>query len=1090
MLYEAISRLSTVFNEHILLQGQEYFEQEKVLRIRFSEGLLNGRVKGGAGQIYDVYLDLKNWPGQPARCSCSTRLNCKHAVASLLALHHARKSKTAQSAKIDQALAGLIKNLRAQKVLRRQQSVTHRLAYLIEVHTQQHEHHVVIRLALAKILKQGALGKKTMFNGLSAQCRQYFTPEDEAIVDQLIERHGPGNTFGRISLRNSGLLRDILLTGRAFFNDEQETVLQLGEQCSASAEWLLLPDGRQCMQLRHEDQVIQPLLLDKAWYFDKDKACFGFLNTPYPLRSLHYLLNVPPFSFEERDAFSRKMDQSFPEFPKPLSFQRKELHRITPKAYVRFASFPFSQLAPGRGRYHQRSAKPVFVIEVSFFYDDINVHAQEPCRKVFKLQEEVLHLYPRNESFERFKMKELSTFLAFHPSGVHEEKSLKIPSACFFVLDKVQDPSSLSALYQNVVPALKERNWQVCYDSSVYEEIIAADEVEWFSELAGGSEDFFSYRLGILIDGKPVSLVPLVVQLIGRYSSIHTLEQLPDEQRIQLPLKEGKLLEIELKRIKPLIRFLIQYGLKHIDSSSQSLKITRYQLLLAHEAEQAIAAVSSRWQGAEQLHHRLLNLTEKQRMPEVVLPKGLTVPLRDYQQEGLSWLQRLREHHFGGVLADDMGLGKTIQALALLQYEKEAGRMQRPSLLIAPTSLVGNWQAEAKRFTPQLNVLVFHGNDREQGQFERYDLIISTYGLVQRDKASFIGDSFYYLILDEAQFIKNARTKTTQIIQQIKAEQRLCLTGTPLENHLGELWSLFHFLMPGLLGDQRQFRQWFRTPIEKHADEEKKNLLSNRLKPFMLRRTKNEVAKELPPKTEMTHFIEITDAQRDLYEVIRMSMETKVQEAIARYGFNKSHMILLDALLKLRQVCCDPRLLPIPEAEIAHGHSAKLDALMTLLDNLVEEGRRVLVFSQFTSMLKLIEKELLARRYDYLKLTGKTQNRQSLVDRFQEGETPIFLISLKAGGTGLNLTRADTVIHYDPWWNPAVEDQATDRSHRIGQEHPVFVYKLITQGTVEEAILNLQKKKRRLLQTVLSAKASGMAGLSANDVANFFRPVS
>ena len=441
-------------------------------------------------------------------------------------------------------------------------------------------------------------------------------------------------------------------------------------------------------------------------------------------------------------------------------------------------------------------------------------------------------------------------------------------------------------------------------------------------------------------------------------------------------------------------------------------------------------------------------------------------------------------------MADDMGLGKTVQALAHLQYEKEQGRVKKASLILAPTSLVGNWFAEAQRFAPELKVLIFHGSSRHRDNFDDYDVVVSTYGLIQRDKTKFLKYKFYYIILDEAQSIKNARTKTTQIVQQLNAVHRLCLTGTPLENHLGELWSLFHFLMPGFLGSAKQFRQFFRIPIEKHADLEKRDLLARRVQPFMLRRTKNEVAKELPAKTEMTRTIELTGTQRDLYETIRMSMEKKVREAIVKQGLGKSHIVLLDALLKLRQICCDPKLLSLPEASMAHGTSAKLDALMELLDNLMEEGRRVLVFSQFTSMLKLIEQELDARQYDYLKLTGQTQNRHALVQSFQDGKAPIFLISLKAGGTGLNLTRADTVIHYDPWWNPAVEDQATDRSHRIGQENPVFVYKLITEGTVEEAILSMQDRKRQLVEGVLTSNATANMTLTDADIEQFFMPLN
>lgn len=619
------------------------------------------------------------------------------------------------------------------------------------------------------------------------------------------------------------------------------------------------------------------------------------------------------------------------------------------------------------------------------------------------------------------------------------------------------------------------------------EEVMQADHYEWYSEIETSQHDFFSYQLGILVDGQPVSIVPAVIDLIHRWD-VETLKHLSDALILRLDLGEGRFLKIELGRLKPLLYFLFQYvSLK--EDAETALKVKRYQLLLMLEAEMAIAAVSARWQGTEVLSQKLKQLTALNGLPAVTLPQGFKTQLRDYQQQGLNWLQGLRQFEFGGVLADDMGLGKTVQTLAHLLVEKEEGRLSRPSLIVAPTSLVGNWLAEARRFTPELNVLVFHGSDRHQDDFEQYDLIVSTYGLLQRDKKRFLAHHFYYLILDEAQFIKNYRAKTTYIVHQLSSSHRLCLTGTPLENHLGELWSLFHFLMPGFLGTVRQFRQQFKNPIEKEEDRERQTMLSKRIQPFMLRRTKSDVLKELPGKTEMIRMVEISGAQRDLYEAVRISMEEKVRRAIAAQGMGKSHIVLLDALLKLRQVCCDPRLLSLSSAVVAHGNSAKLDVLMELLENTMEEGRSVLVFSQFTSMLRLIEQELCRRQYDYLKLTGQTKNRTELVQRFQEGEASVFLISLKAGGTGLNLTRADTVIHYDPWWNPAVETQATDRTHRIGQENPVFVYKLITSGTVEEAILKMQRRKKQLAEGVLSTSASGHLLLSGEEIAEFFKPL-
>lgn len=639
------------------------------------------------------------------------------------------------------------------------------------------------------------------------------------------------------------------------------------------------------------------------------------------------------------------------------------------------------------------------------------------------------------------------------------------------------------------LPAVKRNDWfpDTVYQPTVEEEVIEADSLEWYSEVTEGHHDFFSYELGILIEGKPVSIVPLVVDLL-RTVQLESLERFADEKRLQLRLAEGKVLQIAWGRIKPLLRLVLQYW-KRAVLTGPTLEVKRYQLMLMHEAELALAASLARFRGSVAIQQQLQQLTTRELLPVMVIPKGLHTQLRDYQHQGFNWLQGLRESHFGGVLADDMGLGKTIQTLVHLQYEKEQGRLQKASLIVAPTSLVWNWFDEALRFTPDLKVLVFHGSDRHRDAFDEYDLVISTYGLIQRDKARFLSYPFYYVILDEAQSIKNARTKTTQIVQQLQGEHRLCLTGTPLENHLGELWSLFHFLMPGLLGDPKQFRHHFRIPIEKEGNLEKRALLIRRISPFMLRRTKNQVAQELPPKTDMTRMLELSGAQRDLYEAIRISMEKKVRDAIARQGLGKSQMILLDALLKLRQACCDPRLVSLQEAKMAHGTSVKLASLMELLDSLMEEGRHVLVFSQFTTMLALIEEALLARQYTYLKLTGQTTNRKAVVEAFQAGVAPIFLISLKAGGTGLNLTRADTVIHYDPWWNPAVEDQATDRSHRIGQENPVFVYKLITVGTVEEAILSMQSKKRQLFDGILSTHSNENHRVTEEDIARFFAPL-
>jgi SNF2 family DNA or RNA helicase len=534
------------------------------------------------------------------------------------------------------------------------------------------------------------------------------------------------------------------------------------------------------------------------------------------------------------------------------------------------------------------------------------------------------------------------------------------------------------------------------------------------------------------------------------------------------------------------------------------LRLSRFDLgtLDALATDAKVSAPPSFTDLIEQLHA----LQGGQGLPPVEPSAGVNAVLRHYQLDGLAWMDFMRRARLGGILADDMGLGKTLQALALLQGELDAGRLDRPSLVIVPTSLLGNWQAEAQRFTPALKVLVLHGPRRTHqfAQIAHAHLVVTSYPLAVRDIATLASHDWHYLVLDEAQRIKNSRSQAALSLKGLRTRHRLCLSGTPLENHLGELWSLVDFVCPGLLGNEAQFREHYRNPIEKRQDALQAEHLARRIRPFVLRRTKSQAAQELPEKTETLLRVELEGTQADLYETVRATMDEKLREAIATQGLARSQIMVLDALLKLRQVCCDPRLLkaaapsagddgeapaqPAHPASTRHAPSAKLELLLDLLPTLVEDGRRVLLFSQFTEMLALIEPELAKLKLPYLKLTGDTQNRAEMVAKFQQGEVPLFLISLKAGGVGLNLTAADTVILYDPWWNPAVEQQAIDRAYRIGQDKPVFVYKLLASGTVEDKMLELQARKAGLADQLLSGVASD-AALNVQDFDELFKPL-
>jgi superfamily II DNA or RNA helicase len=463
---------------------------------------------------------------------------------------------------------------------------------------------------------------------------------------------------------------------------------------------------------------------------------------------------------------------------------------------------------------------------------------------------------------------------------------------------------------------------------------------------------------------------------------------------------------------------------------------------------------------------------------------NLETVLRPYQKQGVAWLHFLRENNFGGILADEMGLGKTLQTLAFLRFVRERQPGLAPMLIVCPTSLVFNWIAEAKKFTPELKVLALHGPDRHAAfaRIPESDLVVTSYALIRRDAERYREFEFDTLTLDEAQHIKNRQTQNAQAVKAVKSRHRLVLTGTPLENSVLDLWSIFDFLMPGYLGTARDFRERYELPVTKSRDAAAQQRLARRLRPFLLRRLKKEVAADLPAKIEQVSFCELTPEQRGVYQQVIEASRKEVLDAVGTQGLAKSRMVVLTALLRLRQVCCDLRLLKLENVNPA-GASGKLDLFGELLEEVLDGGHRALVFSQFTGMLALLEERLKAEGIEYSYLDGSTTNRGEVVEQFQSNSgIPVFLISLKAGGVGLNLTGADTVIHFDPWWNPAVEDQATDRAHRIGQSRVVTSYKLITRDTVEEKILALQNRKREIIQSTIGGEEAFAAALNWDEI--------
>jgi superfamily II DNA or RNA helicase len=617
-------------------------------------------------------------------------------------------------------------------------------------------------------------------------------------------------------------------------------------------------------------------------------------------------------------------------------------------------------------------------------------------------------------------------------------------------------------------------------------------DLAWFAAVDPDAEvpGWFNLELGVEVDGARVDLLPLILDLLADAQEGEGLRAL--ERRFcasyAIKVSETHHVVVSPECLRDLARVVLELyqGSRSANGVTIAFPAVRAAALAGIDRALAKTGAHVAWRDPSGVVARAKTIAAGPAAPTI--PALLQATLRPYQEEGVAFLQHLRACETGGVLADDMGLGKTLQTIAHLCLEKERGELRSPALIVAPTSLVGNWMRELAKFAPHLRVLVLHGPAR-RGRFAfipTADVVITTYPLVAIDEERFAGHHFHLLILDEAQAIKNARSQARRALQQIDAAHRLCLTGTPVENHLGELWSIFDFLSPGLLGDELAFRRFYRQPIEERRDDDRLAALREQVAPYILRRMKRDVATELPPKTELALPVELEGRQRELYEQVRVAAHAEVRKVIRAKGLAASTLPILGALMKLRQICCDPRLVAMDAARDVK-ESAKLRALFELLERGFASGHRVLVFSQFTSMLALIAEGLRARDCEYLVLTGETQNRQRVVDAFQGREADVMLISLKAGGTGLNLTTADTVIHYDPWWNPAAQAQATDRAYRIGQAQPVFATSLYVAGSVEERVMRLQQKKRWLSSTILGDEGGGR--LEEGDVERLFSPM-
>jgi len=1084
-----------LFSRLTLERGGSYANPRFVTRIQQTDPVgqallgLKARVRGTRAADYETLLFFffkdHQWRVETG-CSCPVGYLCKHASAFLkllssdlaeIAKGPLAASLSAQS-QLDPFTSAWLRELeiavRAQAAPVKKATPSLKfLAYCIESNSYENSLPPSLILRVGNRNKDGSI---TIESSTAAaditKPPKYMDDADLRLVTlyRQIERK-QGGYYG-VKIRGPGMeefLNGALAEGRLFhvkrgqgYSNVTITHLASGPAEKIEAAWQSQPDDSTRPVLRFSREHLLLLPLQPPWYLDLPSALIGPVESELSAAVLAAWEKGPAIRPDKIPLLMGRLG-SISEKPLPTP--------VATTSESRPAHAPVPTLHISR-----RKIGPAFVLDEviiglpTFRYGDspaLPPLASKATPVHTLIRENTRITWPRDAKQEARHLQKLLKSGLIPLSDVIPTAYLDTTTRLAVTLpENFSHPelSWLAFLDSTAATTLRDAGWAIEIDPKAG--LTAHDAGAFFSAIEADPDhgiDWFRFDMQFEMDGKKFSLIPVIAEMIRRGFPPSDSPEVPESIIVPCENPEAGFIRFPGRRLLEIVE-QVCHLFHGNETAAGPLRVDR--LAAAGVADSLAIDTSETTRALANLGRSLKNITA---LPPAEIPETVLAELRPYQLDGFRWLAFLATHSLHGILADDMGLGKTIQTLVHLaaEYAKSPGR---PSLVIAPTSVVPNWTAEAEKFTPHLKILTLQGKDRAENfaGIVDADIVITSYPLVTRDFEIFRKQQWHVIVLDEAQYIKNPKAIVAQNVCKLKSAHRLCLSGTPMENHLGELWSLMRFLMPGFLGDEKSFNSQLRKPIERDRSRDAQLALNRRISPLILRRTKDQVATDLPEKTELIHHIDLNKKQTDLYESVRASMDKRVRDAIASQGLAKSHIIVLDALLKLRQICCHPRLLKLPASQEV-AESAKLEYLTTeLLPPLLEEGRRILLFSQFTSMLALIEAHLEKEEIPYLKLTGQTQDRATLVKRFQTGEVPIFLISLKAGGTGLNLTAADTVIHYDPWWNPAAENQATDRAHRIGQTKPVFVHKLVCSGTIEDRILDLQKHKSALVEALLS----------------------
>ncbi len=1132
------AEIERLLSEVMVARGRAYNRKGRVLAVeRLPGGRIAAKVRGNAAAPYIQSITLvRDEAGTLRRidgsCSCPVGHNCKHVAAALLALAVNERAPSPrqrpappQPAEPPPSLSPELRLWLAElETADRPQpaeadayppGVKDRLLYVVDVTDRG-----ILRVEPMKAtLRQDGDFSRTVrrydASGLGwREPAKFVRPTDQRILHRLKllgldpDRYAP-RTMAAVASPLPGEVLDLLLliarTGRGRWAKAHGPVLAEAAPRQATLAWQDDESGRQRLAaIDAEARPLAVLPLEPPAFVDPATGALGRLELAAPQRLVATLLRAPEIPPEAApvvaDALGRLRSARL---PAPRLIAAETRTGIAPTPVLQLSTVTARQRL---GRWS--GTGPPFalpVLRLAFDYAGHRVRAFPYDDPQFREADTLVTLgrdraaeQRAHDRLRRCGTERLDRQPALAPG--REAEALDQVFTSDGDLDFEMANQALAFMAEEL-PLLRAAGWRVEIDPS-WPYRLHEGPVAIRAGIDDGDGTWFSVGLTLDAGGQRLDLAPLILSIIaalplaadGTLAEDFDLEEFLADLTLYQRLEDGSHVPIEAVTLAPLVEaFLAAQGLLDGFHPAEAARVAALA--------EALDGCGVPFEGGQALLELGRRLRALGAAPMVEPPAGLKAALRPYQKTGYGWLRAVAATGFGAVLADDMGLGKTVQALALLAHLHLEQGSDRPSLLVAPTSLVGTWRREAERFVPDLKVLILHGPDRQArfGAIADHHLVVTTYPLLHRDHERLFAAAYELAILDEAQAVKNPASSAAKQIRKVEARTRLALTGTPVENNLEDLWTLFDWLIPGLLGNRKAFRGRFRQAIEKHGDAAAQALLNARIRPFILRRSKAEVATELPPKTEIVETVSLGPAQRGLYETIRLTMDQRVRRAIAERGLAGSRITILDALLKLRQVCCDPALLPDEPGRSKHQdehgggvlrESAKRERLLEMLEALLAEGRRVLVFSQFVKMLRLIEADVKARGWDYAWLTGETKDRETVVARFQTGETPLFLISLKAGGVGLTLTAAETVILYDPWWNPAVERQAMDRAHRIGQDRAVFVYRLVAEGSVEEAIITMQARKQAMADALFEGEASGPLGLDEDDLASLFRPLA